>query len=76
MKLTKVLVLSKMNKQTGIYENILVMIKVNNFECIESIKSAVSLKDLISIEIFALGRPDAIKIYHSIEEFEENELNI
>lgn len=70
------IILSRMNKQTGLYENILVSNKYRWGSDKLKLDNEINNKSLINIEIFRLGIPVFKKEYFSIEEFEENEINI
>ena len=72
IKIKYIIVVSVMNKSTGIYHNWF----ISNDALWNEDKKLIYEKDLILIELFKFKIENPTKIYHSIEEFEENEINI
>lgn len=70
MKSKNVFVISRMNKQSGEYENFVVFTGSEWKE----VKSLIDDNWLIRIEWFQLGNISTISTFHSVEEF-ENEIN-
>lgn len=73
LKVTDMIVVAEMDKQTGLYQNILV---TNRPRWKKDIAQIFDENTLLCIEIFPIGVCSSSElIYHSMEDF-ENEINL
>lgn len=69
---TDMIIVSVMNKSTGLYENMM----VSNGPRWKKDRCSLYENDLMHVDIMKIGRFNQVTRYSSIEEFEENEINL